>query len=172
MGLSLLTILIAMTVMVGNFDFRESSAAPTYIETGPNTGRYLSDDNHATQIYFLLFSAETVTGVTQQSIEKTNHYVIRFAKVWPIEVPLPRHDEHPFIKQLRTILVARKSDQARLKENFIRLKVRFPDATFYADQSGTVWKEGTKEFYQLSLQGMKTLTERIAEYAGVVDMKA
>ena len=46
--------------------------------------RHLSDQRHATVIYFLLFGTETLVGATPETIEKTNDYVIRFSQLWPL----------------------------------------------------------------------------------------
>ncbi len=135
------------------------------------SSRYRFDDLHATVIYFLLFGTETVVGVTPQTIERSNDYVIRFSKVWPLQSPFPRYEEHSFVKDLRTQLVATKTTN-RLHKSFIRLKVKLPDSILYVDDKGIVWKEGTNDYFQLTPDQMKDLTTAIVSFAGVVDQKA
>ncbi len=133
--------------------------------------RYRSDDMHATVVYFLLFGTQTVAGVTPQTIEESNDYVIRFSKKWPLQSPFPRYEEHSFVKHLRTQLVATKGTN-RIDKNFIRLKVKFPESILYVDERGIVWKEGTNNYFLLTHEQMKDLTTTIESFAGVVDQKA
>lgn len=146
-------------------------ASPSYLECPEDKGRYLSDRDNATLVYLLAFGTETVVGVTRRTIEETNDYVIRFSRLWPLEAPCPRYDDHPFVRDLRRILVGTKVN-VRIDENSIRVKVQFPEATFFVDEEGIVVKDGTNEFFRMNNQQIKLLEENIRGFAGAVDMKA
>lgn len=165
--MTMLSLLICCSVTQGA-DHPGSEMKKLESATSP---RYLSDQRHATVIYFLIFGTETVLGVTPKTIEKTNDYVIRFSQIWPLQSPFPRYEDHSLVNHLRTTLVATKVNN-HIDQNLIRLKVKFPEATFDVDEQGIVWQEGTNHYFQLTKEQMNDLTIRITSLAGVVDVKA
>ncbi|HQR15663.1 MAG TPA: hypothetical protein PLZ37_13980 [Nitrospira sp.] len=162
----ILSLLLTSAMSAGEQDkFRENA-----IDSGMSSSRYRSDDHHSTVLHFLPFGTETVMGITPQAIEEHSDYILRFSKIWPMESPFPRYEEHTFVKFLRTIFTSKTTTQ-RINTSFIRLKVKFPDATFYIDDTGVVWREDTRLYFQLTNEQMKDIATRITGYAGVVDLK-
>jgi len=118
------------------------------------------------EVYFTPFDARTFLALTMQNVEEQSTFKFRFVFENPLTSP-----DHPFGKKLRRMLTATKTSE-KISQTSIRLKVKYPEAVFFADRDGRVFSERTGERYQLTKKRMAEIESDIMYFSGVVDLDA
>ncbi len=112
------------------------------------------------KIYFIPFTIETYTPVTQNNIEEKSLHAIWFTQ------------PNPFIGRLHSLLQSSPT-QEKVDDRVIRLKVEFVKEreVFYVDQDGIGTKD-SKKYYKLSKKVQDEVEKAILYFSGVIDIKA
>src|SRR6266487_452497 len=110
-----------------------------HVSSERSLGGSIQQATHETtmRIYFIPFAAETLLGVTMDTIDEAGEY-----KIWFIHESPLAPKEHPAILKLRRLLLSKKGTST-IDNSFIRLKVELQNDTFYVDKNGTVLRKNT-----------------------------